>query len=159
MKRLIIAAFVLLISVTGKAQFREDNTMRPSIKDGIINTDPNFILGIIDPAKFSMSHSINLSYTAFGGNGFALSSYTNSMMYRFADNLNVQLDASIVQSPYSSLGKSFQNSVNGIYITKARLNYQPWENVNVVFQYQQYPHTYLYGNPFGRGSWYDASQP
>ena len=34
----------------------------------------------------------------------------------------VQLDASFVTSPYSSLGKDFQNSIQGIYVSRAAFN-------------------------------------
>jgi len=94
----------------------------------------------------------SLSYSSFGSNGVALGVYTNSMQYQFSDKLNVQLDASLVHSPYSTLGKNFQNNINGIYIDRAQLNYAPWDNVNVVLQYRQLPYNYYSG--FG---YYDSS--
>ena len=57
----------------------------------------------------------------------AMDVYTNNMSYKFTDNLNVQLDASVVNTPYSTLGKQFNNSVNGLYINNAAINYQAVE--------------------------------
>lgn len=70
----------------------------------------------------------------------------------------MEVDASLVHSPYSSFGKNYQNQLNGIYLSGAALNYQPWKNVNVSVQYRNIPGGFfngLYGlNRFG-GGFYD----
>ena len=58
------------------------------------------------------------------------------------DNLNLEVDASLVHSPYSSFGKNHQNMLNGIYLSKAQLNYQPWDNFNISVQYRSLPGNY-----------------
>ena len=76
------------------------------------------------------------------------------MMYKFTDKLDVQLDASLVHSPYSTFGKNFQDNINGIYIDRAQINYTPWDNVKVMLQYRNIPYSYYSGygmyetNPF-----------
>ena len=148
----IVVCFLVTMHSMTQAQFKSSSIFQPSVKDGMINDSPSFILGIFDPSKFSMHHMYSLSYSSFGSNGVALGVYTNSMQYQFSDKLNVQLDASLVHSPYSTLGKNFQNNINGIYIDRAQLNYAPWDNVNVVLQYRQLPYNYYSG--FG---YYDSS--
>lgn len=82
----------------------------------------------------------------------ALGVYTNSMAYKLASNLNIQLDASLVHTPYSSMSKQFQNNINGIYISNAQLNYEPWKDVRVVVQYRNLPYSYYNGyDGFGYG--------
>jgi hypothetical protein len=92
-----------------------------------------------------------MSYSAFGSNGIALGVYTNSMLYNFTDNLNIQADISLVNSPYSTLGQDFQNNLNGIYLSRAAVNYKPWKDVFISLQYRQLPYYYspysgYYGN-------------
>jgi len=154
MKKLLIV-IALCFGITAYAQFRDDNQFKPSVKDGIVNSNTGgSILGFINPENFSMRHSYSLSYTSFGGgNNMALGVYTNSMAYKFSDKLNVQLEASLVQSPYSSMGKQFQNSISGIYINNASLNCQPWKDFKVSVQYRQLPYSSYY-SPFGYGSFY-----
>jgi hypothetical protein len=141
--------FLIIISFTALsyAQFRDPAFPETTVKDGIISSNSSSLFGFLNSENFSMNHSYNLSYSAFGGEGLALSMYTNSMFYNFADNLNVQLDASIMHSPYSTLGKDFENNLSGIYISRAAVNYKPWKNVAVSLQYRQLPFSYY--NPYG----------
>ena len=104
-----------------------------------------------------MRHSIRMSYSSFAGQGVALGMYTNSMFYRLMTNLNVQMDISIVHSPYSTLGETFQKNISGIYISNAAINYRPWKDVSIHLQYRSMPYGYGgYYNPvfsqFVRGS-------
>ncbi len=158
MKRLVLTLFVL-ISISAAAQFKEPPFKTETPKDGITSKTPNMFLGFINMDNFSMHHSFGLSYSTFGGNGVSLATYTNSMMYRFSDFMSLQLDASIVTSPYNSFGKDFQNSLQGIYISRAAFNYRPWEDVSISLQYRAYPNFFFdpyyrygyYGNSFYRG--------
>lgn len=156
MRTTIVFFIVFCASISLNAQFKETNILKPSIRDGITNNSPDFVLGMFDPAKFNMSHSYSLSYTASGSNGLALGVYTNSMMYKFTDKLQLLVDASLVHSPYSTFGKNVQNQLTGIYISKAQLNYRPSENTYISLQYQNLPESYYYTNPFRRNAiWND----
>ena len=152
-KIFILICFVFVLPSAVFAQFKDSNIFKPSVKDGMIDDSPNFILGIFDPSKFSMHHTYSMSYTSFWKEGIALGVYTNSMQYNFTDKLNVQLDASLVHSPYSSFGKNFQNSISGIYVDRAQLNYTPWDNVKVMLQYRQIP----YSSYFGGSDYFDST--
>jgi len=147
MKKLVV--IIALALCTGIfAQFREQIDSQPTIHDGLIkNTVPSLVLGFINPNNFSMKHSVNLSYSAFGNQGIALGVYTNTMMYKFTDKLNISADVSLVNSPYNSFGKDFANQLNGIYLSRAELNYQPWENFSVNVQYRSNPLGYY--SPYG----------
>ncbi|MCX6149459.1 MAG: hypothetical protein NTX22_02925 [Ignavibacteriales bacterium] len=149
MKKLFIVLY-LVITAVSFAQFKDQVDNRPTIHEGLIRNDtPSLVLGFINPNNFSMHHSVDLSYSAFGNNGMALGVYTNSMFYKFAENLNVQADISLVNSPYNSFGKNFANQINGLYLTKAAINYEPWENFKINIQYRNNPLGYYnpyYGN-------------
>ncbi len=148
MKRLMIL-LVLGFSISTFAQFKNSDNSAADVRSGIVAQQSNNFLGFLNPANFSMHQSISMSYMASGGQGLALNVYTNSMEYNFSKNFNVQLETSIVNSPYSTLGKSFQNSINGIYLTKAALNYQPWKDVSISVEYNRLPFGYSPFSTFG----------
>ncbi|HSD64949.1 MAG TPA: hypothetical protein VLB50_14195 [Ignavibacteriaceae bacterium] len=146
MKTLIVLIFALMIG-TGYSQYKQTGLSNEHISDGIINQNQGTaLLGFLNSNNFEMHHSYDVSYSTFGSNSLALTTYTNSMFYRFSNKLNVQVDASVVYSPYSTLGKNFQNDINGIYLSKAAVNYHPWKDVFITFQYRSLPVTYY--SPF-----------
>ncbi len=147
-KKVIIVLFIL--ATTTVAQFKgEGNSI--SIEDGITNSaQSSFFTEFLDPNKFQMSHTIGMSYSTFAGNSVALSTYTNSMAYRFSENLMVEVDASLVASPYSSFGSEHQKSINGIYLSRAQLSYAPTKNTILSIQFiQPPPGSYYYGGFMG----------
>ena len=162
MKKLGIL-FLLLVSISvANAQYKDSGFHDSDIKDAMIdNSHSSMLFGFLNPANFEMHQTYDFSYSAFGGGqGLALGVFTNSMFYKFTNNFNAQLDVSLVHSPYSSLGKDFQNSINGIYISKAALNYKPWKDVSISVQYRNLPSSYYspfspLGSPYGYGYGYN----
>jgi len=150
---------LLLLSGINYAQFREQTEKPVDIKRSIFNGSPSGLFtNFFNPANFSMSHSVSMSYSAFGGQGVALGVYTNSMAYKLAENVNVEVDASIVNSPYNSFGNNFTDQINGIYLSRAEINYTPSENMFISLQYRGSPvgySPYYYGGSFRRASAFD----
>jgi len=139
---------VLIFPLTVYSQYKDKGIKPNEIKEGIVNTSYNNIFGFINPDNFFMHHSFEMSYSAFANQGVALGMYTNSMMYKFSKNLNVQMDVSVVNSPYSTLGKDFQKNINGIYISNAAINFKPWDDVSVHLQYRNLPYSTYYYSPY-----------
>jgi len=155
MKKIIIV-LIAVAATSCFSQFKDKNIFKPTIQEGMINNNaPALLLGFINPQNFSMSHSYSMSYATSGGNGLALGVYTNTMRYNFTENFNMQIDASLVHSPYSSFGKNHQDQISGIYLSSAQLNYQPWKDVNISLQYRSVPggfyNDFLGYNRFGGG--------
>lgn len=152
MKRIFIVIFIFTVSVTF-AQFRDEANNKPDIRSGIVkNNSFGSLLGLINPDNFSMRHSFGLSYSAFGNiGGMTLGVYTNSMSYKFSDNLNLETDISVVNTPYNSFGKEFSKQINGIYLSRAQLTFKPTDNMNVIIQYRSVPNNYY--SPFGYSSY------
>lgn len=157
-----ILFFTLIIALSVNAQFKKDPFTKPEVRDGLFAKESggNFLTNLFNSENFSMRHSFDASYSTFGDHGIATTVYTNSMFYKFSDNLNVRLDASLVYSPYNSLGKTFQDNINGLYISRAELNFRPWDDTVILIQYRNIPagmynNYYGYGNPFSRysGGW------
>jgi len=157
MKKLFVMIFAVMMG-TAFAQYRPTGLATEHVSDGIINQNQGTaLLGFLNSSNFQMHHSYDVSYSTSGSNSLALTTYTNSMFYQVANNLNVQVDASVVYSPYSSLGKNFQDNINGIYLSRAAINYQPWKDVFISVQYRNLPVTYY--SPFSgyRNNFFDSS--
>ena len=69
----------------------------------------------------------------------SLASYTNSMFYKISDPLNVRFDVTLQGSPFGQTGSLNRSDLSGVYLSRAELNYQPWQNVALQIQYRQLP--------------------
>jgi len=142
----IVLVIVIGFTLTGFAQFKDSGMENPGIKDGIVDhSGGGNLFGFLNSDNFMMKHSFDMSYSSFGGEGVSLGVYTNSMFFKIIPNLNIQTDISVVNSPYSTLGKSFQNNLNGIYLSRAAINYQPFKDVSISLMYRNLPGAY---NPY-----------
>ncbi len=157
MKRLaVVMGLVLAFASGADAQFKSQMEQESRISSGMLQqSDPSLLFGWFNPEKFHMHHSVSFSYHTMGGQSVSLGMYTNSMLYDFADNLNARADVSMSFSPFQSssspLMKGKNSSLSSIYLSRAELNYRPWENVTVQFQFRQSP--YGYYSPFA-SPWY-----
>lgn len=150
MRRTVVVVALLLIMAAGSsAQFKSQVQQETQATIGRLgDSSPlSALFGWFNPDKFSMRHSFDLSYTSFGGQGFSLGTYTNSMRYEIADNLNARADVSLSFSPFNSLSTFNKKDFSGVYLSRAEINYRPWENVFMQVQYRQIPYS-LYTSPF-----------
>jgi hypothetical protein len=153
MKKFLLLIFFCTVSIS--AQFRDNPDDKIDIRSGITNDSPSsFLLDFFSSNQFNMNHSISMSFNSFGGQSVALGVYTNNMSFTFSDELFLEADVSLVTSPYSSFGSEHSKSLNGIYLSRAQLNYRPSDNMNVIIQYNGGPFNYYspynYYSPFGR---------
>lgn len=147
MKKFLVI-LIIVLSANGFTQFKETGNSQPSLRDGLFaKENSSSLFGFLNSDNFQMRHSLSMSYESMGSNGLALSTYTNSMFLKVADNLNVQLDATLMHSPYNTFGKAGQNAFSGIYISKAAINYRPFKDLSISFQYRGMPNSSLY-NPY-----------
>jgi len=138
---LLLAVFVFTASFAlcqYKSELENQNGGMPQI----LKSQENTILGLFNPENFSMKHSYTMSYSSLGGNGLALGMYTNSMNYKFTENLNVRADVSLIHSPFSSYSKGVTDNLTGIYLSRAEINYKPYDNVYIQLKYNKSPYSY-----------------
>jgi hypothetical protein len=146
---------VMLCFTTASAQFKTNIEPRSTVAESILKSDDgNFLFGLFNPNNFSMHHSFSLSYQTFGGQGLSMGMYTNSMAYKFSDDLDVNADISLMASPYNTLGKQYQSSLSGLFLNRAELNYRPWKNTLFQLQFQQVPASYMMGSGFLGGNYF-----
>lgn len=149
MKIKSLLLIVLILSGFAFGQFGRNEIPDPPIKEMITNRSNSIIFGFFNPENFKMTHNFSMSYTNFGSNSIALGVYTNSMFYKIADPLTVQLDISLTHSPYNSFGKQFQNDFNQVFISRAQVNWRPSENFHMMIQYRNIPSNFGYFSPYG----------
>lgn len=165
---LVVLGALLAIPVSSYAQLKSQ-TLQPSVTESMFQNPVGSFLGLIDFSRFQMRHSVSLSYMNLGGRGLSVGMYTNSMFYQVSDPLSVRLDVSMMYSPMSSFGPQGQNSLNGIYINRAELNYRPSKDFLLQVQFRQMPFGYYNPyNPYGYGdygwrgrslgSWFDMGE-
>ena len=146
---------IVLVSALATAQFKPKMNDEPSVGQSLVRSDDGGLLfGWFDPSKLKMAQWSSLSYQTFGQNGLALGVYTNSLSYQISDPLSVQMDVSVMHSPYNTFGDKLGKSLSGIYLSRAQINYKPSENTLFQVQFRQllppslYYGGYGYGDPF-----------
>ncbi|HTX98885.1 MAG TPA: hypothetical protein VMG09_02570 [Bacteroidota bacterium] len=149
---LLLLGLLLIGFGSAQAQFKSQLNTEDRVSDGMAPAEqPSMILGFFDPEKFHMHHSFSLSYQTMGGQGMSLGSYTNSMTYDFTDRLNARADLTFMYSPYnslSSLGTKGKNDLSSLFLSRAEVNYKPWDNVLLQVQFRQVPYGGGYFSPY-----------
>jgi len=148
MKKYILLAS-LLFTISINAQFKDQLDKPVDIKSGIVKDNTTSLFGFINPENFKMHHAFDISFQTFGGGNLALTTYTNSMFYKINEQLNIQADVSLVNSPYNTFGKEFSSYINGLYLSRAQINYKPSENTSIIFEYRNLPNGYY--SPYWNG--------
>ncbi|HEY6950987.1 MAG TPA: hypothetical protein VI758_01200 [Bacteroidota bacterium] len=152
--RALVYSLILVALLFGvaAAQFKAKTSEQPNVSESIVRSDDSGLLfGWFDPGKLKMSQSYSLSYQTFGQNGMALGVYTNSLSYQISKPLSVQMDVSLMHSPYNTFGDKFGKSLTGVYLSRAELNYKPSDNTLFQIQFRQLPASLYYGG-YGFGS-------
>ena len=157
-RSLWMVSFLAVLTVQqSSAQFKRTAEDEPKVSDSFIRpgTDSDW-LGFFNPDNFKMRQSYSMSYMTMGHQGLALGMYTNSMMYKFSNNLDAQVDVSLQHSPYSTFDQRLQSSLSGVFLNRAALDYRPSDNMLLRLSYEKIPFG-LYGmygpyNGFFHGS-------
>jgi hypothetical protein len=154
---MLLVVFFLAGLGRAEAQFKNQRETEDRVSDGVSAVaSPSMILGFFDPERFHMHHTFSLSYQTFGGQGMSLGTYTNSMTYDFSDRLNARADVSLLYSPYntfSGLGGKGKTDLSSIFLSRAEVNYRPWDNVMLQVQFRQLPYGGYFLSPYS-DPWY-----
>jgi hypothetical protein len=147
---MVVVAALLLAVAGGQAQFKSQVDRETSVSEAYQESANSSLFGWFDPAKFQMHHSLSMSYMTGPAGGMSLGTYTNSMLYQFDEKLNARADVSLSYSPFSSMSRygGMGNSFSGIYLSRAEINYRPWENFILQVQYRQLPYGSYSWSPF-----------
>jgi len=153
---IILIAFILLGSLS-YAQYKEiPYETKVKLKSN------NLIFGFINPKNFSLKHSFNLSYQTYGNASYSIASYTGTLSYKILNNLNISADVTMQYSPFANIGSSnsvlnndFQNSLNGVYLSRVSLNYKPMKNMFINIEYVNNKSNNYFLNDYYFSRWND----
>ena len=149
-----IFLLLIIIPVLGFGQLKK-NVSKPNISESLEYTAfQDAVVGFLDPSRFTMGHSLSMSYTAFGGGGAMINTYVNTLNYRFSDELFLTTKLGIMNSPYNSMpGNSYLNNVE--FFGGAELKWLPSKDSAIFIRFEKGPAYYnpgyysRYRSPFG----------
>ena len=142
--------FILIVSNVGIPQYR-------NIDKPLNRSTNNLILGIFNPKNFSMKHSFEVSMMTSSYGNISLTSYVNSMNYKFSEKLNLSADVRLQYSPYASsplgngVANNLQKELSGLSLSRLSLDYKISDNSYLKFEYRNLNDGLLYNrynNPF-----------
>ena len=153
MKRTFIVSLLLLVATLSQAQFRPGTGIQPeeqpaSTLDAMRGSGDGFFSRLFSPDRFRMNQTYSASFMTGGGRSVSITSFTNTFTYKASDDLFISADVSALYSPYSSLGSDHANSLNGIYLSNARLDWKLSENSFLRVSYTRAPNSYSLFDPY-----------
>jgi len=147
-----ISFIILLLAIIANISYSQYKEIPYETKMNLKNNN-GLILGFINPANFSLTNSVNISYINAGNTSVSLTSYTGTLTYKVLKNLSVSADITMQYSPYAAFGsnpalnKEFQSSFNGVSLSRVTLDYKPFKNMFIHFDYVNNKNGYYY--PYG----------
>jgi hypothetical protein len=145
-KRALIVLLFLFVANASNAQFRPGTGIQPEEKpastlDAMRGAEDSFISRLFSADRFRMNQTYSLSFMSGGGQSVSMSAFTNTFSYKATDDLFISADVTALYSPYSSLGRDHANSLNGIYLSNARLDWKLSESSFLRISYSKAPYS------------------
>jgi hypothetical protein len=141
--KIVCSILIIFASVmSSRAQFRPGFGLpqeKPVDARTAMTSSTSFLSSLFDPERFSMRQTYSMSFMSGAGYSLGLSALTNTFAFKAADNLFFSADVSAVYSPYSSLGTAHSKSLNGIYLTNARMDWRLGEHTSLHIIYSAPP--------------------
>lgn len=150
----LIMSFLILNLSYGQYKRIEDKD-----KSELNRSTNNLILGIFNPNNFSMKHSFQVSMLSTKYGYVSITSYINTLNYKFADNISLSADVKLQYSPFvnSSHGTDYANQLQkdltGLTLSRLSFDYKISDAAYLKFEYRNLDGSYYYDdfyNPFSR---------
>ena len=108
-------------------------------------------LSLLDPNRFSMSHSYTMSFFSSGGKGRMVGLYMNTMKYQFSNPLSVTVNVGYMHQPFAKENTRPITDANA-FLSGFELEYRPSKNFFLKIEYGATPSLY---NSYNRNRyWY-----
>lgn len=151
MEKKVLFVILTLILIGGIVHAQESGSQsgvfvaKPS---SVFEKPKGFLDALLDPSRFSMSHSYSMSFSSMGGRSFNQGLYLNTMDFRFSDPLTMRLRIGYAHQPFGG-GLGMNGPANGqLFLQQARIQYKPSDKVMFTLDYQQLPSSMLYPYSF-----------
>ncbi len=143
---LFILLITTCITTVVSAQFRGEEPVPPSVRDGMQRQSAGSGLGFLNLDNLDMSHSLSASYMSMGAHSVGMTMYTNSLRYRIFEPLTIRADVSLMFTPFGTISQQARDDMSGIFLRRASIDYRPSKNFQMSLQYNRYPYSYY--NPY-----------
>lgn len=151
---------MMAMVVPAEAQFREAvpyPTRPPTRLYDATGKVGSLLSKIFNPAVFSMSHSVEMSAGSFGGQGYSMGMYTNTLAWQFSDKLAARMDLAVAYSPQNQLARraGFAHQRPQFLLRNAEIAWRPSERVQFHLQVRNDPYGYgrMGYDPYGYGAY------
>lgn len=141
----LILMFMFLGVSVADAQLRDDLGSSNDYTGTVSHTSDSSP-GIMNLLNMTMGHSYSMSFANFGGQTQNLNAYTNSMFFDISDNLDAQVDVSLLHSPFGNSFMTNNDMGARVILDRARINYQLSDKASISFEVSQRPSYY---SPYG----------
>ena len=156
-KKIIFCVLFLSLLLTSLSVAQLKKPESNIIKSSSLTDKPKgFLNALLDPSRFSMSHSYSVSMFSVGKQTFNQGLYLNTMNYKFSEPLTMQVRIGFIHQPLGSMGLTNnpnQNQNGRLFLQRARLQYKPSENMSFTIDYQVLPSS-MYYSPYYHRRWY-----
>lgn len=139
----LLLSMILIGLASAQSQTPRSHVFKPS---SIVSRPSGFLDSLLDPSKFSMSHSYSLSFFSVGKQTFNQGLYLNTMNYKFSDPLRMQVRIGFLHQPFGDMGMS-QTTGSRVFVQRALLQYKPSDKMSISIDYQVLPSS-LYYSPY-----------
>jgi len=157
-KNLIVAIALTFLTLPVEAQFRgkiPSEFPQTRLYDTSSRASA-FLNRIFNPSVFQMSHSFEMTAGSFGGDGYSMGMYTNTMAWQFSPKIAARMDVAVAYSPQNQIARNagFGQEHPRVFLRNAEVSWKPSNRFQVHFQIRQNPYAYHgmmgYG-PYGYG--------
>jgi hypothetical protein len=108
-------------------------------------------LSLLNPDRFSMSHSYMMSLFSGGGEGHMVGLYMNTMKYQFSNPLSLTVHLGYMHQPFATANAPRMTDANAV-LSGFELEYRPAKNFFLKIEYGATPALY---NSYNRSRfWY-----
>ena len=158
MRRILLGiSLAAIVAAPAHAQFRDAVSYgQPASRLYATNGKVGALLSqIFNPSVFNMSHSFEMSAGSWGGNGYSLGMYTNTMAWQFSPKLAARMDVAVAYSPQNQIAQraGFTQQRPQVFLRNAEVSWRPSEKVSLQLQVRQNPYAYrgygMGGSPYG----------
>lgn len=153
MKRVLPIILILIIAAGVSTVYSQSGNTSVFKASDSWKAPNGFIKSLLDPNRFTMTHSYNLSFGRIGNYSMNHGLYTNTMTYQIAKPLTAQVAVGLLHQPFPG-NNELQQIGTKLFIQHARMQFKPSDKFSVTVDYQAYPAgTY---NPYRRGYGYNS---
>jgi len=149
-RRHLLTALILTVLLAGHLSAQHGSWGQNPGGKTVFAQPKGFLDALFDASRFTMSHSYSMSAGAIGKQSFNQGLYLNTMSWKLADPLFMQLRVGYAHQPLGGNSLFGESSKSGqFFLQQAYLEYKPFKNAKLTFEYQSMPQSSFYHSPFG----------